>query len=33
LAARPHMELLGEKYRNNDPHSEEEIWIPIEPKP
>ncbi|MRT94681.1 GyrI-like domain-containing protein [Ancylomarina sp. 16SWW S1-10-2] len=26
---RPHFEVLGEKYKNNDPHSEEEIWIPI----
>lgn len=26
---RPHFELLGEKYKNNDPDSEEEIWIPI----
>lgn len=29
LANRPHFELLGEKYKNNDPSSEEEIWIPI----
>jgi AraC family transcriptional regulator len=26
---RPHFEILGEKYKNNDPNSEEEIWIPI----
>ncbi len=26
---RPHFEILGDKYRNNDPESEEEIWIPI----
>ena len=26
---RPHFEILGEKYRNDDPGSEEEIWIPI----
>lgn len=26
---RPHFEILGEKYKNNDPHSEEEIWIPV----
>lgn len=25
----PHFEILGEKYRNNDPNSEEEIWIPV----
>lgn len=29
---RPHFELLGEKYKNDDPDSEEEIWIPIKPK-
>lgn len=29
LDDRPHFEVLGEKYRNNDPDSEEEIWIPI----
>ncbi len=29
LDHRPHFEVLGEKYRNNDPDSEEEIWIPI----
>ena len=30
LADRPHFEVLGEKYKNNDPNSEEEIWIPVE---
>jgi len=29
LDNRPHFEVLGEKYRNGDPNSEEEIWIPI----
>ncbi|MES2616671.1 MAG: GyrI-like domain-containing protein [Bacteroidota bacterium] len=29
LDHRPHFEILGEKYKNNDPDSEEEIWIPI----
>jgi len=29
LDHRPHFEVLGEKYKNNDPESEEEIWIPI----
>ncbi len=29
LDDRPHFEILGEKYKNNDPASEEEIWIPI----
>jgi len=32
LDDRPHFEVLGEKYRNNDPTSEEEIWIPIKTK-
>ena len=32
LDERPHFEVLGEKYRNNDPESEEEIWIPIKRK-
>jgi len=29
---RPHFEILGPKYKNNDPDSEEEIWIPIREK-
>jgi len=32
LDHRPHFELLGEKYKNNDPTSEEEVWIPIKLK-
>jgi AraC family transcriptional regulator len=32
LDARPHFEVLGEKYKNGDPNSEEDIWIPIKPK-
>lgn len=32
LDERPHFEILGDKYRNNDPTSEEEIWIPIRSK-
>ncbi|MBD2770483.1 GyrI-like domain-containing protein [Hymenobacter sp. BT664] len=32
LDKRPHFELLGNKYKNNDPNSEEEIWIPIRQK-
>ncbi len=32
LDRRPHFEILGEKYKNNDPDSEEEIWIPIKLK-
>lgn len=31
LDNRPHFEVLGDKYKNNDPTSEEEIWIPIKP--
>lgn len=26
---RPHFEVLGEKYKKDDPDSEEEVWIPI----
>ncbi|HTF80639.1 MAG TPA: GyrI-like domain-containing protein [Cytophagales bacterium] len=29
LDDRPQFELLGAKYKNEDPNSEEEIWIPI----
>ncbi len=29
---RPHFEILGEKYKNNHPDSEEEIWFPIKEK-
>lgn len=29
LDDRPHFEVLGKKYKNNDPNSEEEIWIPV----
>ena len=32
LDNRPHFEILGEKYKNNDPESEEEIWVPVQPK-
>jgi len=32
LDDRPHFEILGEKYKNEDPDSEEEIWIPIKQK-
>lgn len=31
LDNRPHFEVLGEKYKNASPDSEEEIWIPIRP--
>ncbi|MEM9075810.1 MAG: GyrI-like domain-containing protein [Bacteroidota bacterium] len=31
LDIRPHFEVLGPNYKNNDPESEEEIWIPIKP--
>lgn len=33
LDQRPHFEILGAKYKNNDPESEEEVWIPIRMKP
>lgn len=32
LDNRPHFELLGEKYKNDQPDSEEEIWIPVKAK-
>ena len=32
LDNRPHFEVLGKNYKNNDPTSEEEIWIPIKLK-
>lgn len=32
LDHRPHFAVMGEKYQNNDPNSEEEFWIPIKPK-
>lgn len=32
LDTRPHFEILGDKYKNDDENSEEEIWIPIRPK-
>jgi AraC family transcriptional regulator len=31
LDHRPHFETLGEKYKNGNPESEEEIWIPVKP--
>jgi AraC family transcriptional regulator len=32
LDTRPHFEVLGDQYKNNDTTSEEEIWIPIKLK-
>ena len=29
LDNRPHFQVMGNKYKNNDPNSEEEIWVPI----
>ncbi len=29
LDNRPHLAVMGERYRNDDPDSEEELWIPI----
>lgn len=29
---RPHFEVLGDRYKNNDSNSEEDIWIPIKEK-
>ena len=33
LDDRPHFAVMGEKYKNEDPNSEEELWVPILPKP
>jgi AraC family transcriptional regulator len=32
LDNRPHFALMGEKYKGEDPESEEDIWIPIQKK-
>ena len=32
LDNRPHFEILGDKYKNESPDSEEELWIPVKPK-
>jgi len=32
MDSRPRFEVLGQKYKNNAPDSEEEIWIPIKMK-
>jgi AraC family transcriptional regulator len=32
LDNRPHFAIMGEKYKSEDPDSEEEIWIPVKPK-
>lgn len=32
LDDRPHFEVLGELYKNEDPTSEEDIWIPVKPR-
>lgn len=32
LDNRPHFALMGEKYKGEDPDSEEEIWIPVKKK-
>ena len=29
LNNRPHFDVLGEKYKNDSPDSEEELWIPV----
>lgn len=28
----PETRLIGKKYKNDDPNSEEEIWIPVKKK-
>jgi AraC family transcriptional regulator len=32
LDQRPHFEVLGKKYKNDEADSEEEIWVPVKPK-
>lgn len=32
LDTRPHFAVMGDKYKNNDPASEEELWIPVKPE-
>lgn len=32
VAHRPHFEKLGANYKNGEPNSEEEIWVPIQRK-
>ncbi len=32
LDHRPHFAVMGERYKNDDPDSEEEIWIPVKSK-
>ncbi|TSD67035.1 GyrI-like domain-containing protein [Inquilinus sp. KBS0705] len=32
LDDRPHFAVMGDKYKNDDPLSEEELWIPVENK-
>jgi AraC family transcriptional regulator len=32
MDVRPHFDLLGERYKKDDPDSEEEIWVPIRMK-
>jgi len=31
LDDRPHLAVMGQGYRNNDPASEEDIWVPVKP--
>jgi AraC family transcriptional regulator len=33
LDSRPHFAIMGDKYKHEDPGSEEELCIPIKPKP
>ncbi len=32
LDSRAHFAIMGSKYKNNDPSSEEELWIPLKSK-
>jgi len=30
IANRPHFQVMGDQYKNNQPDSEEEVWFPIQ---
>ncbi len=32
LDERPHLAVMGEKYKNEDPTSEEDLWTPVKPR-
>jgi AraC family transcriptional regulator len=32
MDGRPYFALMGEKYKGEQPDSEEEFWVPVKPK-